>query len=84
MKNSPLRGVFLVCFSPLDKKQHQKGNGNNTDDPRPGKGIVAGIQCDINGRRQCLRNTGDVPCKHQCCAKFSERPREAEDASGQQ
>ncbi len=71
-------------FFLLNEKQHQKGNDNNTDDPRPGKSIVAGIQCDIYRRRQGLRNTGDVPCKHECCAKFSERPRKAEDAAGQQ
>lgn len=73
-----------MCFFLLNEKQHQKGNDDNTDDPRPGEGIVAGIQSDVNGRRQCLRNTGDVPCKHECCAKFSERPRKAEDAPCQQ
>lgn len=73
-----------MCVFLLNEKQHQKGNENDTDDPRPGKGIVAGIQCDINGRRQCLRDTGDVPRKHECGAKFSERPRKAEDAPGQQ
>lgn len=71
-------------FFQLNQKQHQKRNDDDTDDPRPCKCVVAGIQSDINGCRQRLGNTRDIPGKHQGGAEFTERPRQTENASGQQ
>src|SRR5699024_10713961 len=71
----------FVRFYP-DEHEHEEGQHNNDDDPRPGKCHVPGLECDIYRCRQCLCTAGNVAGDDDGGAELTECAGKAEECSG--